>query len=91
MTPEQKAREIARLFGNRFDYAYEIDAFEIKIATALRDARIAALEEAAGVAEQFEDNGRDEYSAGADYAARQITARIRALKDKPEVTEEGGA
>ena len=40
---EAKAREIANLFCNPLRYAYEREAVEIKIATALREAKSQAL------------------------------------------------
>ncbi len=80
-TPEEKAREIAKQLDEgpclAFDNFPEILVAEI-IATAIREARNAALEEAAELALN--------YMGGGD-----ISTRILALKEKAEVTEEGGA
>ncbi len=96
-TPEQKAREIADRMERaiRLEHlAPDIDQFEKSIATAIREARNSALEEAAGVAKAEQDDpDRHPYSQA---EASRIAIRVLALKDKPardipEVTEEGGA
>lgn len=76
-TPEERARQVWKKITGSYPDVDPIKA----IATALRVARNAALEEAAGVAQWFEDNGRDDYSAGRDWAAQGIRDRILALKD----------
>jgi hypothetical protein len=78
MTPEERAREIAirhtpyatELPLSDHSRAVWVDALQSSIADAIREARNAALQEAAGVAENWVDGFR-------------LAARIRALKDKP--------
>jgi hypothetical protein len=88
-TPEEKAREIAKQLDEgpclAFDNFPEVLVAEI-IATAIREARVEALEAAARVARETYTGSNGKHTA----------ARILALKDKPardipEVTEEGGA
>jgi hypothetical protein len=80
--PEEKAAEIATQFGMWPD-----GSFAEIIATALREARTAALEEAesaACLAPSQYPNGRlideDEVLSGFDAARDVIAARISALK-----------
>jgi hypothetical protein len=87
ITPEEKAREVL-LQIVEFDWAFDCDAKVI--ATAIREARNAALEEAAGVTAMFDDSGQGEYSDGLYAAAEIIKAHILALKDKLD-TEKGSA
>lgn len=74
MTPEERARKIVRdlFYDTEWDnlVSYGAEA----IATALREARNAALEEAAGVADEYFHTE----------TAHTIAARILALKDKQE-------
>ncbi len=88
MTPTEKAREIVSgaIADGVMDWTDWRDDLADIIAAALADARLAALEEAAGVAEAhnpaWDDGpmtfGKAEIDA-AETTARQIAARIRAL------------
>ncbi len=94
MTPEQKARGIVRdWFGFDLDDDLPSDHDLAKIiATALREARNAALEEAAAIAQSFDcADARKSLPNEAITAALGVAVSILALKDKQEVTEEGGA
>ncbi len=112
MTPEEKAREIVNRLVEEATTAdtrvgslvTDWDMAESIIAIAIREARNAALEEAAKICdEQSAIFSCDTYavdqpisSIGERFACGQIKEDILALKDKPardipEVTEEGGA
>jgi hypothetical protein len=86
MTPEEKAREIALRIGE--DEVGLLSEWTEIIATAIRDARNAALEEAAGVANAYwETTGGGIPFGPSDDAvlgtSEEIANCILALKDKP--------
>jgi len=86
MTPEERAREIARLVESHFDFPNEREEFEHAIATAIREARNEALEEAAGVAiaegyPAWEPDIPEQHKNAWEQCANRIASRIRALKD----------
>jgi hypothetical protein len=85
MTPEEKAREIADIWlmdaeVNGFLSAQEDGGLAKAIATAIRGARNAALEEAAAWVREYQR-----------VDGKRAAEGILALKDKQEVTEEEGA
>ena len=79
MTPEERAREIARRYSYRIAPDVDVDDFIIDFLTAIREARAEALEEAAKVAEARDLSIMS--STAVDVEARHIASRIRALKD----------
>ena len=78
MTPEERAR---RAFEGLSVTPLEDDIN--CIAAAIRAAENEALERAAEVAMEHEDNERSDFGAGASAAAERIADAIRALKVEP--------
>jgi hypothetical protein len=82
MDHSARAREIVDRLLNTTD-DFNVD----DVAAALRAVERETLERAAQVADDFEDNGRDDYSAGAEYGARRVADAIRALMTEGEKVE----
>jgi len=82
MTPEERAREIARRYSYRIAPDVDVDDFIIDFLTAIREARVEALEEAAGVAQLIKAAAYKDANEDAHDCAALIEDRIRALKDK---------
>jgi hypothetical protein len=84
MTPEERAQKIATFVEGRFCIGDvqndERNDLEVAIVAALRAAENDALERAAKVAMDHEDNERSAFGAGASAAAERIADAIRALK-----------
>ncbi len=82
-TPEERAREIAA----RLSWFSKSDAKtgERAIATAIREARNSALEEAAGVAKELDMLRVSDWSTDPPFGVGEsvIAGAILALKDKP--------
>jgi hypothetical protein len=76
-TPEERAIQITEKSWNTHHKAFDVEILQILIATALREARNADLEEAAGVA--LASN-----VPFAESPAKVVAAAILALKDKSE-------
>jgi hypothetical protein len=83
MTPEERARTITDQMaaGCSFDVCGPgMCACRDSISAAIRAAENAALERAARMAMEHDDNERSDFGAGASAAAERIAAAIRALK-----------
>jgi hypothetical protein len=83
MTPEERARALAYQISITSLTAYVPEAADVVIAAAIRAAENDALERAAKVAMEHEDNERSAFGAGASAAAERIADAIRALKVEP--------